>query len=192
MPPINLKLNPTYRSGAGVDWRIKQFQILPPNKFQLNPTYRSGADVVSRLPRWPPSWILKPNEFSNSKSPCHPNVSCQVWAQSDIPFWSRRGLKIFKMATVAAILDIRTAPLYQFWISMLIWCLPLSFDLIQITVREERSFEDFQDGRHGGHLGYRNGMILAILNLHVAPIDLGLILLGVREQMWFQDGGHLR
>ena len=26
------------------------------------------------------------------------------------------------------------------------------------------SFEEFQDVCHGGHLGYRNGMILAILN----------------------------
>ena len=25
--------------------------------------------------------------------------------------------------------------------------------------------EEFQDGNHGGHLGYQNGMILAILNL---------------------------
>ena len=30
------------------------------------------------------------------------------------------------------------------------------------------SFEEFKDGRHGGHLGYQNEMILAILNLHVA------------------------
>ena len=29
------------------------------------------------------------------------------------------------------------------------------------------SFEDFQDGHH---LGYRNEMILAILNLYVAPM----------------------
>ena len=29
-------------------------------------------------------------------------------------------------------------------------------------------FEEFQDGCHGGHLGYRNGTILAILNLHIA------------------------
>ena len=29
------------------------------------------------------------------------------------------------------------------------------------------SFEEFQDGHHGGHLGYRNGTILAILNLCV-------------------------
>ena len=32
------------------------------------------------------------------------------------------------------------------------------------------SFEEFQNGRHGGHLGYRNVMILAILNLHVATM----------------------
>ena len=32
------------------------------------------------------------------------------------------------------------------------------------------SFEEFQDGRHGGHLGYRNGTILANLNLHVATM----------------------
>ena len=37
------------------------------------------------------------------------------------------------------------------------------------TVWEEMLFEEFQDGRHG-HLGYRNGMILAILNLHVATM----------------------
>ena len=51
------------------------------------------------------------------------------------------------------------------------------------------SFQDFQAGHHGGHLGYwnrthlaivnlhviRNGMILTILNLHVAPMPpLGL------------------
>ena len=32
------------------------------------------------------------------------------------------------------------------------------------------SFEEFQDGHHGGHLGYPKGMILAILNLHVATM----------------------
>ena len=32
------------------------------------------------------------------------------------------------------------------------------------------SFEEFQDGCHNGHLGYQNGMILSILNLHVATM----------------------
>ena len=31
------------------------------------------------------------------------------------------------------------------------------------------SFEEFQDGHPGGNFGYRNGMILAILNLCVMP-----------------------
>ena len=29
------------------------------------------------------------------------------------------------------------------------------------------SFEEFQDGHHGSHLGYQSGTILAILNLYV-------------------------
>ena len=33
-----------------------------------------------------------------------------------------------------------------------------------------RLFEEFQDGCHGDHLGYRNRMILAILNLYKAPM----------------------
>ena len=74
--------------------------LMPPNKFQLNPTYRSRADVVSRFSSWPPwrpSWILEQNQFSISKSPCHPNVSHHVCTQSDLPFVSRHGLKIFKI-----------------------------------------------------------------------------------------------
>ena len=35
-----------------------------------------------------------------------------------------------------------------------------------ITVWEELLFKEFQDGRH---LGYRNGLILVILNLYAAP-----------------------
>ena len=30
-------------------------------------------------------------------------------------------------------------------------------------------FEEFQDGHRDGHLGYRNGKILAILNHYVTP-----------------------
>ena len=39
-----------------------------------------------------------------------------------------------------------------------------------LIVREQTTTEDFQDGHLGGHLGYLNNMILAVLNLHVAPI----------------------
>ena len=42
---------------------------------------------------------------------------------------------------------------------------PTKFDSIRPIVLEETSFEELQDGCHGGHLGYLNGRILAILNL---------------------------
>ena len=40
-----------------------------------------------------------------------------------------------------------------------------NFGSMALRVWEETSCEEFQDGRYGGALGYRNGMILAILNL---------------------------
>ena len=57
-------------------------------------------------------------------------------------------------------------------------------------VWEEMSFEEFQDGHHGGHLGYLNGRILAILNLCVTvmlPIKFGSIQLTVWEEMSFEE-----
>ena len=50
---------------------------------------------------------------------------------------------------------------------------------------EEMSFEEFQDGRHGGHLRYLNGRILAILNPCVTvmlPIKFGSI--QASHQVW--------
>ena len=44
--------------------------------------------------------------FSNSESPCHPDASHQVSAQSDFRLGRRCGLKNFKMAVMAAILNI--------------------------------------------------------------------------------------
>ena len=66
---------------------------------------------------------------------------------------------------------------------MLLWCVPSSFSSIWLTVWE-MSFEAFQDG---DHLGYRNRMILAILNVHVAPVpptkfNLGSIWFRVQEK----------
>ena len=47
---------------------------------------------------------------------------------------------------------------------------PFHSGSIRLTVGEEIWFDEFQDGRHGGHLGNLNGTILAILNLFVAPM----------------------
>ena len=37
----------------------------------------------------------------------------------------------------------------------------------------EMLFEEFQDGHHGCYFGYQNGMISAILNLHVFLLCCG-------------------
>ena len=42
-------------------------------------------------------------QFSNSESPCHPDASHQVSAQSDLLFGRRCSLKNFKMAAMAAL-----------------------------------------------------------------------------------------
>ena len=52
------------------------------------------------------------------------------------------------------------------------------------------SFEEIQDGHHGGYLGYGNGTNLAILNLDVyqmPPTKLQLNLTYAQERMWFED-----
>ena len=50
-------------------------------------------------------------------------------------------------------------------------CRPQSLGSIRLTVREQTWFEYFLNGHCGGHLGFRNGTILAIPNLYVAPIS---------------------
>ena len=48
-------------------------------------------------------------------------------------------------------------------------------------------FEQFQDGHYGGHLGYQNRTILAILNLHVALMPstkFGLISTALGDVVW--------
>ena len=73
------------------------------------------------------------------------------------------------------------------------------FSSIRLTVWEEMLFEGFQDGRRGGHLGYRNGRIFAILNLYVAlmPAIVSAQSDMVSEDMSFENfqdgcrGGHL-
>ena len=55
-----------------------------------------------------PSGILERNDFSNFESQSHCDASHQVSAQSDLQFGRRCRLKNFKMAAMAAILDIGT------------------------------------------------------------------------------------
>ena len=55
------------------------------------------------------------------------------------------------MATMAAILDFRSAWFYLF----------LIYESVGLSAQEKKRKIDFQDGGHGGHLGFPIGMILA-------------------------------
>ena len=84
-PSTKFPLHLTYCLGAHNDWSFKMAE----------------GEVVWRFSRWLtwwPSWIFEQNDFSNSKFPCCPNASHQVWAQSNFGFGSRCGFKILKMA----------------------------------------------------------------------------------------------
>ena len=153
---------------------------MPLTKFRLNLTCCSGADMVWRFSRWPtwgPSLISERNEFSNSESLCcspqHDsdnseylclsNASHQVLAQSNLRFGRCRS-KNFK---------IRPS-----WISE-----RNNLSYSEFLCRSDASHQVLSqsdlwfwrcrlknDKMDGGHLGYRNGTVLAILNLYNAPM----------------------
>ena len=164
------------RNGTNLTVLNLHVSLMLPTKFQLDLTYCSGADVVSRFSRWPQSWILERKDFAILNlhvTPIPPSLASirliiqeQTWFEDfqdghsgHLGYWNTGFL--------------------QFWICMLLRCLPSSFSSIRLTVWEEMSFEDFQDGWYDSHLGYRNRVILGILNLHVTrmpPTKFGLYL----------------
>ena len=73
------------------------------------------------------------------------------------------------MAAMAAILDFQSARFSLFLIYKSPKCFLPSLEAIGLSVQEKRKI-DFQDGGHGGHLGFPIGTILAIFDLQVTPM----------------------
>ena len=74
------------------------------------------------------------------------------------------------MAAMAAILDFLSARLQLFLIYMSPGCFQVSLESIGLSVQEKKRKIDFQDGGHGGHLGFPIGTILAIFDLQVTQM----------------------
>ena len=98
-------------------------------------------------------------QFYNSESLCRSDASHQVWVQSALRI-GRRHLKNIKMATMASSWMPKWNELGRFESPPPPTMPPTKFKLNLTLVREQ----------DGGHLGYRNGTNLAILNLHVSQI----------------------
>ena len=68
---------------------------------------------------------------------------------------------------------------------------------IGLSVQEKKRKIDFQDGGHGGHLGFPIGTFLAIFDLQdtrcfLASLEsTGLLVQEKKRKIDFQDGGHL-
>ena len=72
---------------------------------------------------------------------------------------------------MAASLDLQSARFKLFLIYESPQCFLPSFESTGLSVQEKRRKIDFQDGCHGGHLGYPTGTILAIFDLQVTPMS---------------------
>ena len=103
--------------------------------------------------------------FINFESLCHCDASHQVSAQSDLGF-RRRCRRISRWSPWRPFCKSERNDFSNF--ESLCHC-DASHQVSAQSDRvwEEMSFQEFQDGRQGGHPRYRNEMILAILNLCV-------------------------
>ena len=139
-------------------------------KFRFNQTY--GWEMSFEAMR--SSWISERDDFSNSEPLCTPPPPAPHPPLSPMPpvkFRRRCRLNNFKKGHI---LDIGTERFLQFWISFSHQCLQSSFGTIWLMVLEEMSFEEYQYCGRSGHLGYQNGMILAILHRYVIEIKFQL------------------
>ena len=74
------------------------------------------------------------------------------------------------MAAMTAILDFQSAQFSLLFIYKSPRCFLASLEAIGLSVQEKKRKIDFQDGGHGGHLGFPIGSILATFDLQVTPM----------------------
>ena len=129
---------------------------------------------------------------------CLPSSFSSPW----LTVWEEMWIEEFQAGAILdtgteAILNFHNTPMPQSCLSS-----------IRLTIWKQIWFEDFHNGCHGCHLGYQNRTILAILNLHAAPMPsttfpLNLTYCSGADNNWrlsrwlekmlledFQDGWH--
>ena len=100
------------------------------------------------------------------------------------------------MVAMAAILDFRSEWFQLFWSTRPRFLLP-NFVTVGLSVQEKKRKIDFQDGGHGGHLGFPIETILATFDLQITLILPTKFRVNWSFDFWeeaeidFQDGGQL-
>ena len=125
-----------------------QVTLTLPFKFWVNWPFCS-EEVQNRFSWWRPYWISDQIKFSYFWSTSHPDTSCQV--SSQLVFWFRWRSAKNRFFYLQVILMLPT----KFWVK---W---------PFASGEEK---DFQDGGHGGHLGFPIRRISATFDLLATPL----------------------
>ena len=101
-------------------------------KFQVDWPFGSAGEAKNRFSRWlpwRPSLISDWNDFSYFWSTSHPNASYQVSSQLAFRFRRRNEKQMFKMATMAAILDFQMERFKLFFYLKVTPILPTKFQV---------------------------------------------------------------
>ena len=139
-----------------------------PTKFRVNWPFSSEEEGKNRFSRWPPSWISDRNDFSyfyiyKSSRCCLPifkstgplvQENKQKKEFPDGRHDDQNNLSYFRSTS---------HPNASYQVSP--ECFLPSFESNGPSVQEKKRKIDFQDGCHGGHLGFLIGTILAIFDL---------------------------
>ena len=94
----------------GFNYFYLQVTPMRPTKFQVNWPFGSGEEAKYILLRWWPRWpsLVSDHKLSSFfRSTNHPDAPYQGSSQLAFQLRRRREKQIFKMATMAAILDVR-------------------------------------------------------------------------------------
>ena len=190
MPSTKFPFHLTYCSGADNNWRLSRWLPWQPSGIWFLWRYKKYEKLLTDIQMRDGPWSTAPGELTiedlqngccgghRHRGYCNKmflailnlHVAQMPWIPPSFgSIWlsirEKMRFEIFQHGHLD-ISDIIPEQFQQFWISISLWCLPLSLCSICITVWEEMSFEEFQDG----HLGCQNGMNLAVLNLNVSPM----------------------
>ena len=129
-------------------------------KFGVNWPFGSGDEVKNRFSRWrpwQPSWIFDRNDFSYFGSTVTPMLPTKFRVN-----WH------FGLGE-----ELKNRFSRRFFIYKTPQCLLPCFESTCFSVQENKQKKiDFQDGCHGGHLGFLIGTILATFDLQVTPMQV--------------------